>query len=247
MNKLNILFLILVFSFCLTTISASDNCANYGTFKQNDNINLIQTCSDCTYINITSINYPNSTNVVSDIAMQKIGGTYNYTFTNAQPVGIYTVTGRGDDSFADVWCYTFQVTATGSDLNTSKAMSYILIFVFSFIIFIGLLIMGIALPYNNSKDQMTGYILQVNNLKYFKSLCIALSYVVAMFLSYLAWMITYAYLDMEFLTNIMRFIFTILAVLALPLFVLFMWISITNVIKDNKIAEMLSRGFSVRE
>ena len=74
-----------------------------------------------------------------------------------------------------------------------------------------------------------------------------LAYLTATFITYFSWMICYAYLDMEFLTTILRFVFTALAVLILPLFILFTYLTITNAIRDANIVRMLERGFTVRE
>ena len=141
--------------------------------------------------------------------------------------------------------YTIEVTPTGEYLDTPKAISYSMIFVVSLLMFIGLLIGGIALPSNNKSDKFTGYVIAVRNMKYVKYVLLGLSYITLVWISYFIWMISYAYLDFEFLSNILRFIFTFLAIATLPSFILFAYITITNLIKDSKITEALSRGLRV--
>jgi hypothetical protein len=59
-------------------------------------------------------------------------------------------------------------------------------------------------------------------------------------------MLSYSYLDMDFLSNILRMVFTSMAVLTLPGFIIFTYILIANLIKDTKVSELLERGFTVR-
>lgn len=87
-----------------------------GTFPQGSNVNLIQTCDDCTYNNITSILYPNGTVILSNVQMTKDGTFYNYTlngnYTNV--LGNYIVNGVGDlGGEPTVWAYDFDITPQG--------------------------------------------------------------------------------------------------------------------------------------
>ena len=152
------------------------------------------------------------------------------------------------DAFVQVGAITeaFQVTPTGNSLDSAKSLAYILIFIISFLIFIGLLIIGIALPVSNKRDEMTGYILAVNNLKYLKMFCLGLAYVTLVFMSYFVYNFSYAYLDMTFMTNIFYFIFIGLAYLTLPLFILSSFFTIANLVRDSKVADLLSRGLRTR-
>jgi hypothetical protein len=94
---------------------------------------------------------------------------------------------------------------------------------------------------------MTGYVIATSNLKYLKLVFLGLAFIMSTFLSYFIWMIGYSYLDMDFFSNIMRFIFNIHIALMLPLFILFVYLTISNLVRDSKISEMLTRGFKVRE
>lgn len=107
---LAILILLIQMSF----ISAEQQ--TLGTFKQNDCINLIQTCSNCTYVNISSVLYPNSTQALGQVEMSANGVIYNYTFCKANVTGSYVVSGYGDsDGIVEVWTYDFIVTENGKD------------------------------------------------------------------------------------------------------------------------------------
>ena len=85
-------------------------------FKLNQNIDLMQTCSNCTSINITSVLYPNSTIMIENVNMTKDGTKYNYTLSGSYITipGQYIVNGVGDLNGEDtVWSYIFNVNPTG--------------------------------------------------------------------------------------------------------------------------------------
>ena len=219
-----------------------------GIFKAGESISLVQNCLTSSYSNISRITYPNGSFALNtQTAMVKNGDDYSYAFSDTNALGQYSVYGTCDESGVKTnWVYDFQVTATGEDLTSAKATAYVIIFIISFIVFLALLTMGIYLPVRNKSDEMTGYILAVSNLKYLKLFCLGLSYIVIVFISYFAWMFSYAYLDMDFVTTIFQFIFYALAALVLPLFILFTYFTIANLIRDSQIGEQLSRGLRVR-
>lgn len=246
MNRNIIIGLVLCLGIIVAVLSASLVSASLGTFKQNTCLS-IRVLSNCSSINLTEVTNSNLTYKINQ-PMTKLGGqTFNYTFCNTTTIDSYSFSWNDPclDCSQGGCGNTFDITATGQPLTISKAVTYILIFIVSFLIFIGLLIMGIALPVSNNRDEMTGYILAISNLKYFKLLCLGLSYVVALFIAYFIWMVSYAYLDMDFLANIFHFIFVILAVLSLPLFILFCYLSIANWVRDSQIGEMIQRGLHV--
>jgi hypothetical protein len=234
--------------FTLSLLSAESQIQTLGTFKIGEAVNLVQNCLTSTYSNISRIVYPNGTFALNtQTAMTKNGDDYYYSFTDTITPGNYLVYGVCDESGIKTnWVYDFKITATGKDLTSAKATSYVIIFVVSFIIFLGLLILGIYLPSNNKSNEMTGYIIAVSNLKYLKILCLGIAYMVAVFLAYFSYTFSYAYLDMEYVTNMLRILFTVEAVLVLPLFILGVYIMITNAVRDAKIGDMLSRGLSTR-
>ena len=102
----------------LPMVSATDT---LGTFKQNDCVNLIQTCSNCTEVNITNLVYPNSSIALNDVTMTKVGTAYNYTYCGTSIVGTYFVSGTGDlDGLDTVWTYTFEITPNGESLSVQQ-------------------------------------------------------------------------------------------------------------------------------
>jgi len=176
------------------------------------------------------------------------GQTYNYTFCNTSETGDYTFSWSGEclDCSQSNCGNSFGVNPLGVELTGWKITSYILLFVMSLLIFIGLLSAGLNMNGDYNRDAVTGYIFALNNLKYLKYVCLALSYVMLVFVSYFIWMISYAFLDMDFVSTIFQFFFYIIAIATLPLFILFTYIIIANLIRDSKVADFIQRGLQIR-
>jgi hypothetical protein len=84
-----------------------------GTFKQGDNIRIVQVCSDASYVNISSISLPNSINATGTIAMTNLNnGEFYYDFNQTQLLGRYDVRGVSDGCDKTFATY-FDVTPTG--------------------------------------------------------------------------------------------------------------------------------------
>ena len=126
-----------------------------GTYKQNECVNLIQTCSNCTYANITSIMYPNSSIALSNVQMTKIGTYFYYNFCNTSFNGNYIVTGDGNpDGTFDVWNYDFTITSTGKEFTGMMVSIYIFFLLACLVV----IVFSVRLTNNNSmqKDELSG-------------------------------------------------------------------------------------------
>lgn len=147
----SLLLLMSMFAVCAATDSL-------GTFKQNNCVNLLQLCSNCTFNNITFIFYPNSTNALSiEQEMTKNNTLYNYTFCNTKDIGTYLVNGYGDlNGLNTVWNYDFEITKSGStELNESSAMPTIL-----FVIFLSIICFIIPYIIQFSKNEVINMIVK---------------------------------------------------------------------------------------
>lgn len=110
-------FVVLFFGF----VSAAT--PHLGTFKQNTDIELLQTCtingSFCDSCNISSVVYPNGSVAISSLEMTKREGEFNYTINDTYTgvVGQYKVNGYcrfGSDVIKN-WVYYFDMTLTGNE------------------------------------------------------------------------------------------------------------------------------------
>ncbi len=129
-------FLFLILGLLLISSVSALDC--WGTFKQNTYIELIQKCPTCSYVNITSITYPNGTIFLNE-EMQQEGINFNYTLADSSQLGVISYGTIGDKNGASPPNYEdlcIEITASGEILETSKALIDIALLLF----FIGLLV-----------------------------------------------------------------------------------------------------------
>jgi len=112
--------------------------ASLGTYKQYNCVD-IKTILNTTGVNISTINYPNSTVAISNKVMTKLGTTFNYTFCLTSMPGVYvydyynTITG-------ETYVNDFKITPSGE--NTSNSL---IIFIVLILFSIAILLFGIIL------------------------------------------------------------------------------------------------------
>ncbi len=168
--------ILLTFIFVLFLISlASAEIQSLGTLKQNDNVNLIQTCGSCTFNNITSVLYPNSSIAISNVQMTKEGTFYNYTFSDTNTLGNYIVNGVGDLGGIDtVWNYDFEITPSGFKI-TNNSIIYSVLLIIIFLMDILFLFIILSLSFENPRNEEGNYI-GVSLKKYGKVVMIGIFY-----------------------------------------------------------------------
>ena len=112
--------------FMLTLVSADSIGDGY---EVNEEMQITNYCEsgDCTYVNISSIEYPNGTITYPNAAMTKNGQDFNYTFTPDQ-VGTYYFITFGDTNTITYDKDTFTVTYNG-EVNNGVGI-YILLLIF---------------------------------------------------------------------------------------------------------------------
>lgn len=105
----NVLILLLLIT-ALTFISASD----LGTFKLGECISLYQQCDNCTYVNLTSVSYPNNNTEIIEQAMTNHGTDFDFQFCNTTLDGNYKYTVCGDKN-GNRKCevHNFEVNSSG--------------------------------------------------------------------------------------------------------------------------------------
>lgn len=108
-----------------------------GIYTQDDNITLLQTCDNCTYINITTIVLGNKTTIEFNEVMTKVGSVYNWTLNSnyTSSLGTYVINGLGDDDGEEtIWTYNVEVTPSGSETTTGNAIITFVAVLFFFIL-----------------------------------------------------------------------------------------------------------------
>ena len=134
-----ILLMLMMGIFLLGFVSAASE--TLGTFKQNEPVRITQVCFDSTYINISSIAFPNSTTIYNNTEMISAGsGEFYFVFNETSTVGNYDVRGISDGCEKTFAVY-FTITPTGGiESNTT---------IFLFLIIISVAILMIAFVLHN--------------------------------------------------------------------------------------------------
>lgn len=126
-----------------------------GTFKQGDSVSLYQTCSNCSYVTLSSLIYPNGTIVPISENMTDSGFDYSLVWNDTTSLGdyLYNVCGDKDESLA---CENlkFSITTTGINLSSFLENPILIVFI---ILSLGLLFMAVYFK-NASMGFLSGII-----------------------------------------------------------------------------------------
>lgn len=118
------LLMILMLGMILLSFASAEQ-DSLGTYKQGEDIVLLQLCGTCTYVNITSIVLPNSTHLPIDEGMTIRGAEYTYNFSQTDLLGTYSVNGVADkDGVDDPWAYELLVTPNGKSLTQAEQQMF---------------------------------------------------------------------------------------------------------------------------
>jgi len=138
MYKMKKIILTLILGILLINLTGA-TVESLGIFKQGECIELPQTCADCTYNNISSVSYPNSSIAISNVRMTKDDTDYNYSFCLTATTGNYIVRGYGDpEGIKTIWTYDFEVTPSGITQNSILENPILIILFALSLIFLGL-------------------------------------------------------------------------------------------------------------
>jgi len=113
----------LIFGILLISMIGMVSAENIGTSKLGDDVEVTNYCSTgtCTYMNLSSIKYPNGTMLYLNLQMTKTNQDFNYTFSNANIIGDYTfITCGNPDGVAFCEDDEFTVSASGDKINSSQ-------------------------------------------------------------------------------------------------------------------------------
>jgi hypothetical protein len=137
-NKLHLgIFLLIGIVMSISLISAEVQTLD--SVQQFDCVTLKQKYANSTYSNITTISYPNDTQIISNYAMSGSNGNWYYQFCDTGQMGAYEYCTRTDvDGVATDACIKFEVTPDGF---TGTLGFYFLILGLS----AGIIILGFAL------------------------------------------------------------------------------------------------------
>jgi len=221
---------LLVGMFLITFISATNY---YPPVKQGDCINTKQTCSSCSYVNI-SIAYPNTTLSVSNQAMSPEGaGLWSYDYCDTDTLGEYSVTGEGDllglpTGFDTL---TFKSTQNGEIIDQSQAnlslFGAFLLFIFFFFSLFGIF----------KTDNYIG-----------KFVCYWISHVLLIALSFIMWTTSSNYLGLGGgITGVFKVIFYFSTIAVVPmLFLSISWVVYIHLFNEH-FQKLVDKGMTTED
>lgn len=226
--------------FLITLVSAGSEIILTG--KQGETITLPQECHSCTFVIISSIQYPNMTKEYINEDMTQNESSYYYSFNKTDSLGVYNYCGYGDIGGTNTtYCYDFTVTYLGKQLTTEKAIIYFIFLILFVLIFVGTFIAIGFLPNRNTQDE-EGKILSISYLKYLRNVLYIFEWMMFIGILYIFSNLGFAFLEEELFSQTLFMLFKIcLGITPLIVTVWFIWI-IVSMFHDKAFQQMLNRG-----
>ncbi len=247
MNKKILVFtLVLVLLFCVSLPNLSAQ--SIGTFKQQDNIQLYQTCNNCTYCNFTTIKYPNGTTILSNVETTQDDTYFYFDLLNGNTteIGTYKYCYKcGNSAESVTGCIDFEVTPQGYEVTTSQGIIYAIGGLFVFMLFLISLYFSITLPWKNETSGEKG-MLYIEYKKYLKFVMSFVTYLTLMFFFFIGKGMSYAFLRSNEIYGFFNVTSSILLIGLAPILIVSTVFLIFSVITDKKISKCIERGIPVR-
>lgn len=231
---------IIIFLAVLLTLSFL-SATNYYKINSCVDINIISNASS---INISSLEYPNSSIAIKDKNITKTGiHLFSYSFCNTTDIGIYNY-GYYDEA-GNTYYDFFIINYTGTEFTTAQAILYIIFLAGAIFLFVLMIVGAVRFPWKNNRGN-EGEIISINNFKYVKILFIALSYVALMFIFGLLRGITAFYIPEIGVDKLFNWVYWLMLSFLWPLIIIFFVIGIVNYLTDKKLMKALARGVPFR-
>jgi hypothetical protein len=110
-------------------------------FKQNSCIQLVQSCDNCTYVDFTTVSYPDGSFGILNIAGEKHGTEYNISFCDTSQIGTYIIRTIGDlNGLETNGNFNIYINPSGSTFN--NVLYEYLFFVFIMLVLYIILYLG---------------------------------------------------------------------------------------------------------
>ncbi len=193
-------------------------------FFPDTNINLIQICSNCTFVNITTIVVTPTGGVKAEgsiirinSVMQKEGTFYNFTLEkgNTTREGEYIVNWISDGPIT-AGNYNLFVRGNATKLTTGESFLFFIFLIVSFAGSLFFLYFGFILPYSDKKLE-DGTITRFISFKYLKLLGIWIGYGLLLWFMNLLTGIANNFVSLAMASNLIEAAYLILLGLAYPL------------------------------
>lgn len=235
--------LLLLFVLLFSNLVIADS---IGVFKIDTDIELYQTCNNCTYCNLTTIKYPNSTNIITNTETTRDNSYFYFNLGkgNVTQLGNYKYCydcGNGIDR--ETGCISFEVTPNGFEPNNSQGLIYSVLFIVALVLFLTSIFLAVSIDGKKyDTDSITGQVTGVNWGKYYKYALWFFAYIILIWLSHLAYEISAGILYTEFLKSFFHMAFRIELGLLLPITFLFFFMVFVSILRDKKNQSLIERG-----
>jgi hypothetical protein len=250
-NKPNwkFIFLMLFVVAMIGLVSSSNINQETIKIKQNQNISIIQVCSNSTYSNLTSgfINGENTNLITTPLEMtEQSDDTYIYSWSNTSVQGTYYFYGLCDENGEQTtWGISYLITYSGQEFNIEQ--SYIYIFSIIFLILLAIGIVWFAdnkLPGDDVRGT-EGSIVQISMLKYLRPVLWVCVWGIILSCVFILSNMTLAFIPNSMIGNLFFKIFQILfwiTIFAVPVY--FIWIFM-RFFQDKEFQRMIDRGVDI--
>lgn len=144
--------MILIVGILMLSLTSAVEC--WGEAEINTEIQLIQKCPSCSFVNLTSISYPNGTIFLNE-EMTQNGINFNYTLPDSSQTGKLSYGVIGDKngiSPPEEQTLCIELSPTGRTIEKPEASFYFAMLFFIFLLFVFFLIIAIKSPYENKKE-----------------------------------------------------------------------------------------------
>ncbi len=233
-------------TFVLVLLPMISGVETIGPFQLNTNAQLLQVCDNCTFVNLTTVQLPNSTIININTNMTVFERTYNFTFTDTADVGDYIYTTCGDPNGVNTCeSVNFKVTVSGSDLQIAESIIYIVFLSVLIFLFCFLLYCSIVIPFRNPRGE-DGKIISVNDMKYLKVSAMVFSYLTLMGIFGVMRQISSNYLFLSGTSKIFEWMYWFMLSFILPTIIVTIILVIVMFFENSKIKNALLRGVPVR-
>lgn len=120
------IFITIFISLFLISLASAQSLDSLGTYKQGEKVRITQVCADASYVNISSVSYPNSSIASSNMEMASAGsGEFYFDFYNTSTFGRHDVRGISDGCDKTFATY-FDVTPSGTKVESALSIPFLL-------------------------------------------------------------------------------------------------------------------------
>lgn len=242
---IGVLVILIIGITIMTLTSAITENAKLTPIRQGSCMPLIQYCSDCTFVNITSITYPNGTlQPLNVVAVFQGGDSYVYNnFCSTNDLGTYIYGTLGNPAGTLVQqSIEREVTANGFILSDSQSIVYLVFLIAALFIFLLTLYGAIKIKWKSDKDP-EGHILNINKVRYFKPFLMAMAYLELTFIFGILYSITSNSLTFDNVSPMFNWLYWLMLSFLFPIAVCTLIFSLIVFIQDRKLRKRISRGF----